>query len=212
MDPWLNIMVVNASRLANYARLIPRAQADAQGRKPEGFGGLYGQRSQQGTPYAVSNPPFLSPLGIPCQKPPFGTLSAVDLRTGRLIWNRRLGSARGSGPFGLASHLPFALGTPNLGGTLLTGSGLAFIAAGQDRLLRAYGTLDGEFLWQQQLPAVSVATPMTYRSRSGRQFIAVAAGNTDPRLGAVGDALVAYALPTGDIESDQESRHVNFKH
>lgn len=196
VDPFRHILVVNASRLANYGRLIPRTQADAMGLKPEGLGGRYLHRAQAGTPYAVSNPPFLSIFGVPCQKPPYGTLSAVDLNNGRLMWTQRLGSARGSGPLGIPSHLPFPLGTPNLGGSLVTRAGLLFIAAGQDRLLRAYRTADGTPLWQHQLPSASVATPMTYRSDvSGRQFIVVAAGNADPRMGAVGDAIVAYALP-----------------
>lgn len=196
IDPVRHILIVNASRIANYAQLIPRTQADAEHRKPEGFGGHYQQRTQAGTPYAVSNPPFLSVLGVPCQKPPYGTLSAVDLNTGRLIWTRRLGSARGSGPRGVASHLPLPLGTPNLGGSLTTRAGLVFIAAGQDRRIRAFRTNDGTLVWQDQLPAASVATPMTYRSESsGRQFIVVAAGNADPRMGAMGDAIVAYALP-----------------
>lgn len=195
IDPVRHILIVNASRIANYARLIPRAQADAEHRKPEGFGGHYSQRTQAGTPYAVSNPPFLSILGVPCQRPPYGTLSAVDLDTGRLIWTRRLGTARGSGPRGIASHLPLPLGTPNLGGSLATRSGLVFIAAGQDRQLRAFRTGDGTLVWQSALPSASVATPMTYRSESGRQFIVVAAGNADARMGAMGDAVVAYALP-----------------
>ena len=145
------LMIVNASRVANYARLIPRAEADAQGRQPEGLGGHYGQRAQQGTPYAVSNPPFLSPLGVPCQNPPFGTVSAVDLDSGQLVWSRRLGTARDSGPLGLPSLLPFPLGTPNIGGSVTTRSGLVFIGAAQDRY-RARDTESGHELWKARLP------------------------------------------------------------
>jgi quinoprotein glucose dehydrogenase len=103
VDAGRGLMVVNASRIANYARLIPRAEADREGRKPEGLGGHYPQRAQLGTPYAVSNPPFLSPLGVPCQNPPFGTLSAVDLETGRLAWTRRLGSRQRSARHSVAA-------------------------------------------------------------------------------------------------------------
>ena len=188
-------MIVNASRVANYARLIPRAEADAQGRQPEGLGGHYGQRAQQGTPYAVSNPPFLSPLGVPCQNPPFGTVSAVDLDSGRLVWSRRLGTARDSGPLGLPSLLPFPLGTPNIGGSVTTRSGLVFIGAAQDRYLRAYDTESGHELWKERLPAAALATPMTYASRDGRQFVVVAAGGADPRIAARSDHIVAFALP-----------------
>ena len=189
------LMIVNASRVANYARLIPRAEADAQGRQPEGLGGHYGQRAQQGTPYAVSNPPFLSPLGVPCQNPPFGTVSAVDLDSGRLVWSRRLGTARDSGPLGLPSMLPFPLGTPNIGGSVTTRSGLVFIGAAQDRYLRAYDIESGHELWKARLPAAALATPMTYASRDGRQFVVVAAGGADPRIAARSDHIVAFALP-----------------
>ena len=196
VHPGRAVVIVNASRLANYVTLIPRARADAEARRPQGFGGQYLQRAQAGTPFAVANPPFVSRLGIPCQNPPYGTLSAVSLTTGRLMWTRPLGTARGSGPFGWPSQLPFDLGTPNLGGTLTTRTGLVFVAGGQDRHVRAYGLDDGRLLWQQRLPAVSVATPMTYRSEvSSRQFVVVVAGNTDPRLGATGAAVLAYALP-----------------
>lgn len=191
INPETGLMIVNASRIANYARLIPRAEADAEGRKPAGLGGHYMHRAQSGTPYAVSNPPFLSPLQVPCQRPPFGTLSAVDLGTGKLVWTRWLGSARDSGPLGVASRLPLPLGTPNIGGAVSTRSGLVFIGATQDAYLRAFAASDGALLWQARLPGPANATPMTYRSpKSGRQFVVVAAAER---------YVLAYALPaSGD--------------
>ncbi len=196
VDPDREVMIVNASRVANYARLIPRAEADAAGRKPERLGGSYGQRAQAGTPYAVSNPPFLSALGVPCQNPPFGTLAAVDLRTGRLVWSEALGTARDSGPFGLASQLPLTLGTPNTGGALTTRSGLVFIGASQDRYLRAFATTTGDLLWQVRLPAGAQATPMTYAAGSSRrQYVVIAAGGSNTLGTKPGDYLLAYALP-----------------
>lgn len=196
VDPQRGLFFVNASRIANYVRLMPRAEADALGRRPEGLGGHYMDRAQVGTPYAVTNPPFLSPLGVPCQRPPFGTLSAVNLRTGQLVWTRRLGTARDSGPFGFPSLLPLPLGTPNTGGSLATRSGLVFIGASQDRYLRAFAADSGKLLWQGRLPAGAQATPMTYRSRqSGRQFVLIAAGGSDTLMTKPGDYLIAYALP-----------------
>jgi quinoprotein glucose dehydrogenase len=203
VDAGRMLMIVNASRIANYARLIPRAEADREGRKPEGLGGHYGQRPQIGTPYAVSNPPFLSPLGVPCQNPPFGTLSAVDLETGRLAWTRRLGTARDSGPFGIPSLLPFPLGTPNIGGSVTTRSGLVFIGAAQDRYLRAFEVETGRELWRARLPAAALATPMTYAVASGRQFVVVAAGGADPRIAGKSDYIVAFALPEPRIVSEE---------
>jgi quinoprotein glucose dehydrogenase len=206
VDAGRGLMVVNASRIANYARLIPRAEADREGRKPEGLGGHYAQRAQLGTPYAVSNPPFLSPLGVPCQSPPFGTLSAVDLETGRLAWTRRLGTARDSGPFGLPSLLPFPLGTPNIGGSATTRSGLVFIGAAQDRYLRAYDTESGHELWRARLPAAALATPMTYAVAGGRQFVVVAAGGADARTAERSDYIVAFALPEPRIALEEGSQ------
>jgi quinoprotein glucose dehydrogenase len=196
IDRGSRLMIVNASRVANYARLLPRAEADAQGRKPAGFGGSYIQRAQAGTPYAVSNPPFLSPLNVPCQQPPFGTLSAVDLDTGKLVWTQALGSARDSGPLGMRSFLPFTLGTPNIGGSVATRGGVVFIGATQDRYLRAFQTKTGKLLWQARLPAGGQATPMTYESAaSGRQFVVIAASGLGSLLSGSGDYLIAYALP-----------------
>jgi quinoprotein glucose dehydrogenase len=196
VDPARALVFVNASRVANRVRLLPRAEAEALGRRPAGLGGKYMDRAQYGTPYAVYNPPFLSPLGAPCQAPPFGTLSAVSLSTGRLVWSRWLGSAQDSGPMGFASHLPLPLGTPNTGGSLNTAGGLLFIAATQDRYLRAFDAATGALLWRARLPAGAQATPMTYLSeRSGRQFVLVAAGGSDTLRTKPGDYILAYALP-----------------
>jgi quinoprotein glucose dehydrogenase len=195
IDPERALLVVNASRVANYARLIPRAQADAEGRKPDGLGGSYGQRAQARTPYAVTNPPFLSSLGVPCQRPPFGTLSVVDLPTGKLVWTKAFGSARDSGPLGIPSHLPFTLGTPNTGGSVATRSGVVFIGASQDRYLRAFDIDTGKLLWQGRLPAGAQATPMTYVSEtSHRQFVVIAAGGSNTLGTKPGDYLIGYAL------------------
>src|SRR5690606_30834214 len=120
--------------------------------------------------------PFLSPLFAPCQAPPYGRLSAVDLASGKLLWSRPIGTARDSGPLGLSLGLPLPMGVPNMGGSVTTRGGLIFIGATQDRYLRAVETKSGRVLWSERLPAGGQATPMTYLSRkSGRQFVAIAA-------------------------------------
>ncbi|TCV67438.1 PQQ-binding-like beta-propeller repeat protein [Neorhizobium sp. S3-V5DH] len=95
------VMVVNSAKLANYSQLITRKEADADGLKPLGADAkseeVGGAAVQKGTPYAVKPAPFMSPLGVPCQQPPYGYLSAIDLVTGKLIWSHTLGSARDSG-------------------------------------------------------------------------------------------------------------------
>jgi quinoprotein glucose dehydrogenase len=99
------------------------------------------------------------------------------------------------GPLPLPFEIP--LGTPNLGGGLLTAGGLLFIAATTDRTLRAFDVESGEVLWRARLPADAHATPLSYVA-GGRQFVVIAAGGHhmfDRRPKA--DALLAFALPGG---------------
>ena len=92
---------------------------------------------QRGLPYAAHIGPFMSLLGAPCTAPPYGVLTTVDLVTHKVVWSKPLGTARDSGPLGLASHLPITMGVPNAGGSITTRGGLVFIAATQERTLRA---------------------------------------------------------------------------
>lgn len=194
------VMIVNSARLANYDVLISRGKADAMGLKPvpadANPADVGGAVAQKGTPYGAKIMPFLSPLGVPCQAPPYGYISAVDLITGKLIWSRTLGTARDSGPLGIRAMLPIPLGTPTTGGSITTRSGLAFISATQDRTFRAFDVRTGRELWHVGLPRGGFATPMTYISpKSGRQFVVLAAGGSKG-LGQTGGAtLMAYALP-----------------
>ena len=89
--------------------------------------------------------------------------SAIDLRTGKLLWDRPFGSARGNGPFGIRSGLPIEIGTPNNGGSVVTASGLIFIAAATDDLLRAIDLKTGKELWHAKLPRV--ARPIRWCTR-----------------------------------------------
>ena len=155
-----------------------------------------GPVAQMGTPYAVAVQPFLSPIGVPCTQPPFGMISGVDLATHQLLWSHPFGTGRAAGPLGIRSHLPLAMGVPNIGGAVVTGAGLAFIGAAQDGYLRAYDLASGRELWRTDLPAGGNATPITYwSSRSGRQFVVIAAGGHGGILSRTGDSVVAYALP-----------------
>lgn len=198
VNPEWQLMTVNVNYLANYNRLIPRQQADALGIAPFGNGQAHhvgGTVAQQGTPYAAAISPFLSPLGVPCQAPPYSAIAAVDLKTRKLIWSKPLGTAEASGPWGIQSGLPLVLGTPLSGGTLNTRSGLTFVAATPDRYLRAFQADTGKLLWQWQLPASSHSIPVSYRVPGGRQMIVVAAGGSRALGGKLGDYIVAFALP-----------------
>lgn len=193
------LLIVNSNRVSNYNVLIPRAVADAQGIHPSVNGGpriINGVFPQAGTPYAAKIEPFLSPINVPCNAPPFGRITAIDLRTHKLLWSKPLGTARDSGPAGFPSMLPFALGTPNIGGSLITRGGLVFVAAAQELALRALDVTSGKQLWSARLPAGGQATPMTYWSdRSERQFVVIAAGGRKGLQTKQGDSIIAYALP-----------------
>ncbi|WP_052223517.1 outer membrane protein assembly factor BamB family protein [Novosphingobium malaysiense] len=193
IDPQRGLMVVNALRLANLNRLERRKPGEvAKG----GFEGGVITFPQEGTPYAFKSFPFLSPIFVPCQQPPFGTISVFDLATRKLVWEKPLGTAAGSGPLGLASHVPLLMGAPNFGGSVSTGGGLTFIAAAQDRTLRAFDIANGKELWSATLPAVGAANPISYVSpKTGRQYVVIAAGGHFSIPGPHASAIMAYALP-----------------
>lgn len=197
-EPGRNLMVVNQSRVPTGIQLIPRAEyaalpeeetaGDAGGLA--GANRLYGE--MQGTPYAVSVELLTSPFGAPCSAPPWGTLTAVDLDAGEILWEVPLGSTRGLAPW----PLWLEWGVPNIGGPIVTAGGLAFIAATPDRYIRAFDLESGETLWRADLPYAAHATPLTYRlGPERRQFLVVAAGGHV--LSEPGDAIVAFALPEG---------------
>ncbi|MEO8579447.1 MAG: PQQ-binding-like beta-propeller repeat protein [Gemmatimonadales bacterium] len=126
--------------------------------------------------------------GYPAIKPPWGTLSAIDLNTGEYRWRTPLGEHAAL----TAKGVPIT-GTEQYGGPIVTAGGLVFIAATQDEKFRAFDKATGELLWQASLPAAGYATPSTYAMR-GKQYVVIAAGGG--KLGTrSGDAYVAFALP-----------------
>jgi quinoprotein glucose dehydrogenase len=133
--------------------------------------------------------PLLSPVGLPCTPPPWGVIAAVDLDSGAIVWRRRFGTTKD-----LAAGLALRLGTPNVGGPIITAGGLVFIGAAMDDYLRAFDIETGAELWRGRLPAGAQATPMTYEWR-GRQFVVIYAGGQARMRTTLGDSLVAFALP-----------------
>jgi quinoprotein glucose dehydrogenase len=187
VDPERQLVVVNTQNLAWAVTLFPGEEFEAQkARHPEAE-----VSPQKGKPYGMRRELLLSPLGVPCVPPPWGELAAVDLATGELRWQVPLGTLRDITPF----PLPIEVGVPNVGGPLLTASGLVFIGATLDSYLRAYDVETGELLWRGRLPAGGQATPMTYRVRDGgRQLVVIAAGGYGRAGNTQGDSLVAFAL------------------
>lgn len=182
-DPRRQLALVYTMNLPYLVALVPRSQLhqEATDRRYSGFEFA----RQAGTPYGMRREPFESSIGIPCVKPPWGVLSAVDMQHGTIRWQI---------PLGVTPYLHWDLGTPALGGPIVTASGLTFMAATLlDDRIRAFDTATGKLLWQATLPAGGQATPMTY-AVGGRQYVVIAAGGYKGDS-TRGDSLVAYALP-----------------
>ncbi|MPY88248.1 MAG: PQQ-binding-like beta-propeller repeat protein [Luteitalea sp.] len=131
---------------------------------------------------------FFDHEGYPAVKPPWGTLNAIDLNAGALVWQIPFGEL----PELTKQGIP-PTGTENYGGPIVTAGGLIFIGATKDEMFRAFDKRSGNLLWQTKLPAGGYATPATY-SVNGRQFVVIAAGGG--KMGTKsGDAYVAFALP-----------------
>lgn len=181
IDPMRGVMIASAMHVPMVAKLIPRAECGTNGH----------EAPQTGTPYCVRIDPLLSPLGAPCSAPPWGTLAAVDLAHGKLLWQVPLGTLEGVVPL-LGRYIA---GSPGFGGALATGSGLVFTAASSDPNLRVFDTRDGRELRKLPLPTQSAAVPMSYRVEpTGRQFVVLAVGGHWTGKLPPGDHLMAFAL------------------
>lgn len=187
------LIVANQTNLAFVAQLIPRDKLTGWKTHAGGEEDGWEYAPMRGTPYVMRRKPLLSPLGLPCNPPPWATLAAIDANTGKIRWQVTLGTVRELAPV----PLPIGWGAPTLGGSITTASGLTFIGATPDRTFRAFNTETGKELWHASLPVSAMATPITYRSRSGgRQFVVVAAGGHGKIRGTkLGDYVIAYALP-----------------
>ena len=186
-DPASHLAILNVMNLPGYARLFPAAEYQELKRK-----GGDEVAPMAGAPFGMQRGLVLSPLGIPCTRPPWGTISAVDLDTGEILWQHPFGT-QPTGILGL--NAPAAWGAPNLGGPLVTGSGLIFIGATPDGIFHALDLKTGHLLWQHVLPFPGVATPMSFQGTDGRQYLVIAAGGSILLQSTLGDALVAFALP-----------------
>jgi quinoprotein glucose dehydrogenase len=187
-EPERGLLLVNSSSLAFVVGLVPRDRYEAE--KAANPGVEFAPQS--GTPYGMRRQAFLSPLGLPCNPPPWGTLAAIDVATGAIRWQVPLGTTRDLLPVPIAVRW----GTPNLGGPIATAGGLVFIGAAMDNYLRAFDVDTGAELWKGRLPAGAQATPMTYRLREGgKQYVVIAAGGHGRAGTALGDYVVAFALP-----------------
>ncbi|HEX9468751.1 MAG TPA: PQQ-binding-like beta-propeller repeat protein, partial [Bradyrhizobium sp.] len=182
-DPVNQILYANTSYAVHAIKLIPRTEAE-DFKPPPGYElGL-----QRGAPFAMTRAVALSPLGLPCNKPPWGTLVAVDLKAGKILWRSSVGTTEDRAPLGIA----FNWGTPLVNGVVITAGGLVFTGA-MDAYLRAFDAKSGAELWQGRLPVPGVANPMTYLWK-GEQYVVIGAGGHSEAGTSIGDSVVAFRL------------------
>jgi quinoprotein glucose dehydrogenase len=183
-DPQMHALIMDTNRLAMWVKLIPQDdfEKERNSGKDNRLAGEFAR--QQGAPFAMYREPLLSPTGTPCNPPPWGTVMAVDLFTGKKLWDVPLGT-----------YIPeMKTGSINLGGPLVTAGGLVFTAAAQDTFLRAFDSATGEEVWKYELPASGQATPMTYRIND-KQYVVICAGGHGKLGTKQGDSVVAFTVP-----------------
>lgn len=172
-DPRRGILVANTNNLAALATLIARPDGSFEMR--DGYLYFWNPKTRQ-----------------PCNAPPWGQFSGVDVNTGQIKWQV---------PLGISEELPEGqrnTGRINLGNPMVTGGGLAFIGATDDSRFRAFETMTGKLLWEFKLPATASSGPVSYRGKDGRQYIAVVAtGGNNAGVPASADDVVAFSLPAG---------------
>jgi quinoprotein glucose dehydrogenase len=179
---------VNVSNVMHLVTLIPQKQF--HGVREKFFEKEVSP--QEGAPFGMMREAILSPWGLPCNPPPWGLLYAIDMHSGKVKWRVPLGTTEDLAPF--SEYFIGKTGTPNLGGPMVTASGLVFIGAAMDDYLRAFNANSGAELWRGRLPAGGQATPMTYMWK-GRQYVVIAAGGHSKLGTKRGDSIMAFALP-----------------
>jgi quinoprotein glucose dehydrogenase len=182
-DPVNQILYANTARAVHLIKLIPRAEAAGFDPPP---GHDFGQ--QKGAPFAMLRAVVTSPLGLLCNKPPWGEMVAVDLKAGKILWRSTVGTTEDLAPLGV----PLPWGAPLVNGLAVTAGGLVFTGA-MDAYLRAFDARSGRELWQGRLPVPGVANPMTYLWK-GEQYVAIGAGGHSEAGTSIGDSVVAFRL------------------
>ncbi|MDI4233198.1 pyrroloquinoline quinone-dependent dehydrogenase [Bradyrhizobium sp. Arg237L] len=197
-DPLHQILYANVSRAVHLIKLIPREQAIGFNPPP---GHDFGR--QEGAPFAMSRAVVTSPLGLPCNNPPWGEMVAVDLRGGKILWRSTVGTTEDRAPLGIAFHW----GTPLVNGVVVTAGGIVFTGA-MDAYLRAFDARTGRELWQGRLPVPGVANPMTYLWK-GEQYVVIGAGGHSEAGTTIGDSVVAFRLPRQGEAPSLRSRTID---
>jgi quinoprotein glucose dehydrogenase len=214
IDPVRRLLIANYNDIPNINRLIPRQEANEMGlqilaeqqhalnsgQKPAGSKSGKGEGGssvypQANAPYAISvNAGWRNwGTGVPCSAPPYGSIRAISMDTGKTVWDGPLGTARRNGPFGIPSHMPFNIGLPNNGGTVVTAGGLIFVGAATDNLFRAIDIKTGKTVWQDVLAAGGQSNPISYEI-NGEQYVLIGATGHAFMETGVSDQIIAYKL------------------
>jgi glucose dehydrogenase len=175
-DPTLGYIFVNSNEVGGIGQMVEQPKGAATAWRRSSPLGEYGR--------------FWDANLWPCQKPPWGLLTAVNVNTGEFAWRVPLGTVEGLEARGI--HKTGAL---NIGGSIATAGGLVFIAATNDSRFRAFDSRTGEELWSARIDASGHATPMTYLGRDGRQYVVIAAGGGGYFGSTPSDTVIAFALP-----------------
>lgn len=190
VDPVRQILIANPIAIPFVSKLLPRGPGNPSSPDQATPSGTeHGLQPMFGTPFGVLLHPFLSPISLPCKRPPWGYMAAIDLRSRKIVWMHKNGTIQDVAPI----PLPIKMGVPSLGGPLTTAGGVAFLTGTQDYYIRAYDVRDGQVLWQDRLPAGGQSTPMTY-AVDGQQFVVTADGGHGSFGTKQGDYIVAYTL------------------
>jgi quinoprotein glucose dehydrogenase len=191
VDPKLGYMFINTSNYGSIGWIEKR---------PEGSRVPYDRASVFGGPVASkfwdrktnAQGQLLGEQSWPCQKPPWGHFTAINLNTGDIAWQT---------VFGVTDELPEGkknTGRVNIGGPTATAGGVVFIGATNDKRFRAFDSKTGEQLWETKMDYSAISVPMTYRARNGKQYVAVTssggAGITDPNPDNT-ESLYVFTLP-----------------
>jgi quinoprotein glucose dehydrogenase len=189
-NPELGYLFANTNELGQMAGVVERAPGATGAARAGGEG----NRVDPGGPYdgVPGGGRFKDPVsGLPCNQPPWGQLTAVNVNTGEFAWRV---------PLGITESLPpekQLTGRPGNGGTIATAGGLVFVGATDDRRFRAFDARTGRELWTVKLGSSAIATPSTYLGRDGKQYVVVASAGNGPLIGGpvTDDSINAFALP-----------------
>jgi quinoprotein glucose dehydrogenase len=179
LDPQRKLMVATTQHLPFKLQLLPRKDC------PENL-----PFPQADSPYCAIMQPLTSPLGVPCTAPPWATLAALDLESGGIKWQIPFGTLEEIAPWPVYHWFE---GGMQMGGPMVTASGLIFVGAASDGYFRAYSTDSGAELWRYKLPSTANSVPMSYRYQ-GKQYVVVATGGHFTSPMPAGDHVMAFSL------------------